>query len=220
MNGFVKVYDISKHEPKLIVQPKSGYDLFGNFGEIIMAKVNITATHMALTIATESLIPDGKLYIWDVERDKISEFDFMHLSGTSNGTTETNLGSTVPRLPMTFCWDNEDPRILACETRRLNQSNDKRPPTSMSTMRGKEMKKSPTHSVGNMDAEPDSQVVILFPTNDLRNIIKPVEYLNLDFGEQLIDCYTPYVVSYETFCHPPTSLFRMKFRLVSIFLSK
>lgn len=43
---------------------------------------------MALTIATESLIPDGKLYIWDVERDKIS--------GTSNGTSERNLGSTVP----------------------------------------------------------------------------------------------------------------------------
>lgn len=39
---------------------------------------------MALTIATESLIPDGKLYIWNVERDKICDYDFM------NRTNETN----------------------------------------------------------------------------------------------------------------------------------
>lgn len=89
MNGFIKVYDISKHEPKLVTQPKSGYDLFGNFGEIIMAKVNITATHMALTIANEALIPDGKLYIWDMERDKLGEYDFL------NRNKETE--SSVPR---------------------------------------------------------------------------------------------------------------------------
>lgn len=77
MNGFLKVYDISRHEPKPIFPAKAGYDLFGNFGEIIMAKCNVTGTHIALTIANESLVPDGKIYIWDVEKDRLCNFDFL-----------------------------------------------------------------------------------------------------------------------------------------------
>lgn len=94
---------------------------------------------------------------------------------------------------MLFCWDNEDPRLIAVETRRVNnQSNEKRPPTSMGTMQPK--KSSPAHSIANNNAEPDSQIVVLFPTNDLRNMIKPIEQLDLEFGEELIDLYTPHVV--------------------------
>lgn len=77
MNGFVKVYDVSRHEPKLLTPSKSGCDLFGNFGEIILAKCNATASHVAITIATESLVPDGKVYIWDVERDIVGEYNFL-----------------------------------------------------------------------------------------------------------------------------------------------
>lgn len=95
---------------------------------------------------------------------------------------------------MSFCWDNEDSRILACETRRLVQPNDKRPPTSMGTMRPKEIKSTPTHGKADGEQEPDSQVFIMFPTNDVRNLIKSMEILDLQFGEQLIDMYTPYVV--------------------------
>lgn len=94
---------------------------------------------------------------------------------------------------MSFCWDNEDPRLIAVETRRVNQSNEKRLPTSMGTMRPKNS--SPTHSIVNSNTEPESQIVILFPTNDLRNVIKPIEQLDLEFGEELIDLYTPFVVS-------------------------
>lgn len=78
MNGFIKLYDISRHEPKLIVPAKAGYDLFGNFGEIIMAKCNVTGTQIALTIANESLVPDGKVYIWDTEKDRLCSFDFLN----------------------------------------------------------------------------------------------------------------------------------------------
>lgn len=78
MNGFIKIYDVSRHEPKLVIPAKSGYDLFGNFGEIIMAKCNVTGTHLALTIATESLVPDGKLYIWDMDKDRVSNYDFLN----------------------------------------------------------------------------------------------------------------------------------------------
>lgn len=98
------------------------------------------------------------------------------------------------RVPITFCWDNEDARILACETRRLVPSNDKRPPTSMGTMRNMEKKLSPSHQNAANDHSVESQVFILFPTNDIRNTIKSMEVLDLQFGEQLIDMYTPYVV--------------------------
>lgn len=78
MNGFIKLYDISRHEPKLIIPAKAGYDLFGNFGEIIMAKCNVMGTQIAFTIANESLVPDGKLYIWDTEKDRLCHFDFLN----------------------------------------------------------------------------------------------------------------------------------------------
>lgn len=96
-------------------------------------------------------------------------------------------------MPISFCWDNEDARILACETRRLVASNEKRPPTSMGTMRS-EINSIPTHPNTNSDQVAELQVNVLFPTNDSRNLIKSMETLDLQFGEQLIDMYTPYVV--------------------------
>lgn len=96
-------------------------------------------------------------------------------------------------MPISFCWDNEDARILACETRRLIASNEKRPPTSMGTMRS-EINSIPTHPNTNSDQVAELQVNVLFPTNDSRNLIKSMETLDLQFGEQLIDMYTPYVV--------------------------
>lgn len=64
----------------------------------------------------------------------------------------------------------------------------------MGTMRNMEKKLSPSHQNGSTDHAVESQVFILFPTNDLRNTIKSMETLDLQFGEQLIDMYTPYVV--------------------------
>lgn len=76
MNGYIKVYDIAKHEPQLIIT-RNSYDLFENFGEVMYAKANSSGTHLAMTIANESLIPDRKLYLWNIEKDKVMFFDFM-----------------------------------------------------------------------------------------------------------------------------------------------
>lgn len=76
MNGYIKVYDIAKHEPQLIIT-RNGYDLFENFGEVMYAKANASGTYLALTIANENLIPDRKLYLWNIEKDKIMFYDFM-----------------------------------------------------------------------------------------------------------------------------------------------
>lgn len=83
---------------------------------------------------------------------------------------------------------------MACETRCLVAPNEKRPPTSMGTMRNMEKKLSPSHQSTTANHTVESQVFILFPTNDIRNMLKSMEVLDLQFGEQLIDMYTPYVV--------------------------
>lgn len=77
MNGYLKIYDVSRHDPKLLVPPKCAYDLFENFGEVIMAKCNVNGTLLALTIATENLIPDGMLHMWDLETDSLYSYDFL-----------------------------------------------------------------------------------------------------------------------------------------------
>lgn len=95
LNGFVKVYDVSRHEPKLLTPSKSGYDLFRNFGEIILAKCNATASLVAITIASESLVPDGKVYVWDVERDIVGEYDFL-LKNKIPDEQKSELFATIP----------------------------------------------------------------------------------------------------------------------------
>lgn len=64
----------------------------------------------------------------------------------------------------------------------------------MGTMRNMEKKMSPSHQNKQKEHAVESQVFILFPTNDNRNLIKSMEVLDLQFGEQLVDMYTPYVV--------------------------
>lgn len=88
MHGYIIVYDVSRHEPKMLTSPKSCYDLFANFGEIILAKCNANGTLIAITIATESLIPDGKLYVWNIGREAITEYDFLSRNEIENEDNE------------------------------------------------------------------------------------------------------------------------------------
>lgn len=51
-----------------------------------------------VTIATESLVPDGKLYIWDVERDMVGDYDFM----LKNKIPDESKGDMFAALPTSF----------------------------------------------------------------------------------------------------------------------
>lgn len=112
MNGYIKIWDISRHEPKQICPSRSAYDLFEHFGEVIQAKCNINGTQMLITIANESLIPNGKLYVWDVEKDSIRVTDFFE-------------DPTQAQFPINFYWDKNDHRLLACETRYISRESRK-----------------------------------------------------------------------------------------------
>uniref|UniRef100_A0A336M4N6 CSON011732 protein n=1 Tax=Culicoides sonorensis TaxID=179676 RepID=A0A336M4N6_CULSO len=163
MNGYIKVYDIAKHEPQLMIT-RNGYDLFENFGEVMYAKANASGTHLALTIANENLIPDRKLYLWNIEKDKMMFFDFM----------DQELG--IPKLPISFFWDEEDTRFLACQTKTINLSSKK------------------SQSIDGTKPEiADEQISILFVTE--RDEFGISEELDLSSNEKLINLCVPHIVT-------------------------
>lgn len=160
LNGFIKVYDVSRHELKLQVPVKNAYDLFENFGEVIMAKSNNDGSLIAITIATEVLVPDGKLWIWKLETDAVVSYDFLQKDNVE----------AIARLPITFNWDTDDNRLLACEAKLIPQSNKNSDITSLI----------------------ESQVYVMFPTNDK---IMEIEVIDLSSNEQLINLCAPNVIT-------------------------
>ncbi|XP_055617076.1 intraflagellar transport protein 140 homolog [Toxorhynchites rutilus septentrionalis] len=165
MNGYIKLFDISRHEMKLVQAPKSGYDLFEKFGEVIYAKSNSAGTHVALTIANEQLLPDGKLYLWNLESSSVKYYEF---------TSPIEADAVIRHLPINFFWDAEDPRMLACETKPIH---------------GGGLKGAAAKSTN----IPESQINILF-VEQKSSQLKELELIELDSGEHLINLCTPHVV--------------------------
>ncbi|CAO1309472.1 unnamed protein product [Diamesa hyperborea] len=166
INGYIKIYDVSRHEPKLLMPSKNAYDLFENFGEIIAAKCNYDGTLVALTIATENLIPDGKIYMWDIETNLVCSYDFLQKANDGSA-------GNAPRLPLNFFWDTDDCRLLACEARLIQQMNNK----SMNT---------------DTSSWAESQVYLVF-LND--TFVKELEVVTLTASEQLINLCAPHVIT-------------------------
>lgn len=174
MNGFIRMYDVARHEPKLVSTPngnlKSGYDLFDNFGEFIQVKCSSSGTHLALLIATENLLPDGKLYIWNLEKDVLEFFDFF--------ATASRLDRFFTRLPVSVFWDTEDNRLLACELKCIQQKSPKKSSPSLPTQPGRIVT--------------ESQVCVQFITE--RAKLNELEVIRMAPGEQLVNLCSPHVV--------------------------
>ncbi|BFF95614.1 intraflagellar transport protein 140 homolog [Drosophila madeirensis] len=105
MNGYVKAYDVSRHDPKLLFPSKSGHDIFDDFGEFILVKCNSQGSHLAMVIANSSFMPRSALFCWDFERNNLCEYDLQE---------ETS-------LPVRLFWDTEEPRLLAMEVKSMMQ---------------------------------------------------------------------------------------------------
>lgn len=134
IDGYVKLFDVSVRDTKLVTPIRSIYDMCSDFGEIIHAKSNSVGNKIAFTIATANLIPDGKLYIWDVETDLLLEYDFR--KGQDSNVEEKTEGNEdyavdihvdfdkvcVDRIPLSICWDSDDPRLLVCDAKKLKSN--------------------------------------------------------------------------------------------------
>lgn len=145
MDGYLKIYDISDHDLKLITGVRNFYDICPDFGEIIQAKINACGNKVALTIAAANLIPDGKLYVWDIEHDNTHIYDFKKNTENSfqnsqyDGNIETNEINDEEsdeskvifdkicksRIPLSLYWDYEDSRLLVCDAKKIKTQSKK-----------------------------------------------------------------------------------------------
>ncbi|KAI4456192.1 hypothetical protein MML48_8g00010237 [Holotrichia oblita] len=133
IDGFLKVYDLSDRDPKLITNSYNLYDMCSDFGEIIQAKSNNNGTKVGLTIAAANLIPDGKLYIWDIEKDTLLSYDFkkkrksfdyeddtLEISDNTGDDTKSIYDKICTnRIPLSIHWDIYDSRLLVCNARKM-----------------------------------------------------------------------------------------------------
>ena len=141
LNGCIKMWDLSRREAKSHAHPKYLSEHITNFGEVISAHVNSNASRVSVLVAHTNLIPDPKLYIWDVENDSILYFNF------SSGKNDQDDSCSVPpnsarserghdsksrllkadisgRVAVTHCWDQDEPRLLIVEA-KLVPGNDR-----------------------------------------------------------------------------------------------
>lgn len=137
MDGYLKLFDLTNRDPKMVTPIRSVYDMCADFGEIIHAKANSSGAKIAFTIATANLIPDGKVYVWDVESDSLFEYNFRKGSEENDVEEKTidddndNLVDIkvdhdkicMDRIPLSIFWDAEDSRLLVCDAKKL-KSND------------------------------------------------------------------------------------------------
>ncbi|KAJ8931389.1 hypothetical protein NQ314_015707 [Rhamnusium bicolor] len=182
-------------QPKLVTPVRNLYDMASDFGEIIQAKTNSAGNKVALTLAAANLIPDGKLYIWDIENDDLVVYDFrkydfpekddeneMYETGEHEITLNDNENDAEDiksafdeicrnRIPLTLCWDTEDPRLLVCNARKLK----------MSTEEKKNLK------------DEDHVIITMFVSSE--NGIRIHDIKAADPDARLLACVTPHIVT-------------------------
>lgn len=151
IEGFVKVYELNENDPKLVIPARNLYDMCTDFGEIIQAKCNCSGNKIGMTLAAANLIPDGRLYVWDVETDDFLSYDFHKYGNFGDIPTpdefsieekfsEENLDEKVEideakaafdeicanRIPLHLFWDNNDSRLLVCDAKKVKLNHEKK----------------------------------------------------------------------------------------------
>lgn len=168
MNGYVKAYDVSRHDPKLLFPSKSGHEIFDDFGEFILVKCNSLGSHLALVIANSSFQPLHSIYCWDFERNNLLEYNLIKEGSEAAGSSSS--------LPVRIFWDTEEPRLLAVEVRSMVML-----PAQKASRQAQNP--SPSHYVSSL-------TLVMFYSSKL-NVL---ETQSLDAGAQLLNLCVPSVV--------------------------
>lgn len=172
LNGYLKAYDISRHDPRILFPSKSAFDLFEDFGEVIVAKCNAGGSHLSLVIANRSFVPKPVLYCWDFEKNHLMDYD-------CRGEQKSVQDSCIP---VSLWWDEDEPRLMAMEIKSMKtQSNEK---TASSLIR----------SNGNDPAGHyiESNIRVFFYSENNKLIV--LEEKDLEAGEQLLNICIPNMV--------------------------
>ncbi|XP_023345784.1 intraflagellar transport protein 140 homolog [Eurytemora carolleeae] len=132
ITGCIRMWDISRREAKSHSYPKFLAEFISDFGEVISVKINHNATKASILIAQGSLVPDPKLYVWDIENDNIIYFNFAsgkndqddNNSVPPNSARSDREGGNNPlqteiygRVAVNHSWDPEEAKLLIVEAR-------------------------------------------------------------------------------------------------------
>lgn len=170
MNGYVKAYDVSRHDPKILFPSKSGHDIFDDFGEFISVKCNSQGSHLGMVIASSNFTPMSVLYCWDFERNNLFDYDLP-----DEAAIGPKKDSSSSSLPVRIFWDSEEPRLLAMEVRSIIQKNQPQ----------KNPQQQPSHYV-------ESKILLLFYSE--RGSLNVLETQKMTPGSQLLNLCIPNVV--------------------------
>lgn len=155
LEGFLRIYDLSENNLKLVTPVRNLSDFCNDFGEIIQATTNSSGNKVAFTLAAANLIPDGRLYVWDMEQDSLVFYDFhkygdyvtddrledikeivdvdVKNDGGSGGISPTAFNDVCwNRIPLYVQWAVDDPRLLVCNAKKLKIDGEKDSETNSS----------------------------------------------------------------------------------------
>ncbi|KAH8393888.1 hypothetical protein KR215_005842 [Drosophila sulfurigaster] len=169
MNGYVKAYDVTRHDPKLLFPSKSGHEIFDDFGEFILVKCNSLGSHLALVIANSSFTPCAAIYCWDFERNNLFAYDLA----ANKSEQQVDKSSLAVRI----FWDTEEPRLLAVEVKSM----------VLLTLKPSRQQPGPSHYV-------ESQVLVMFYSEKNEGKLNVLESQLLSAGAQLLNLCVPSVV--------------------------
>ncbi|XP_039255691.2 intraflagellar transport protein 140 homolog [Styela clava] len=122
--GVLRIYDLSRRDAKPHCNSKNMAELIPYFGLFKSIKCNSAGTRVAMVIKQDNQVTSPKLYIYNVEKDRVDLFDFA--SGKSGDgdlmrSTEAeenriqNALDVAGRYPLSIHWDTEEPCLLVCE---------------------------------------------------------------------------------------------------------
>lgn len=121
--GYVKIFDVSRRELRPIGKTLNINAHTPSVDSIRELSVNCTGTKVTVLTFQTNLSPSAQLYVWDVERDTVTNFDFSseNLPGTEYGlirqknNTDGNTNPQYRRYPINVQWDPEESRLMALE---------------------------------------------------------------------------------------------------------
>ncbi|XP_075159141.1 intraflagellar transport protein rempA [Haematobia irritans] len=174
MNGYIRCYDVSRHDPKMLFPAKSAYDLFEDFGELILVKCNTGGTHLSLVIANRSFLPTPILYCWDFEKNHLMEFDLR----------ENETSGQDSCIPVSLWWDVDESRLLALEVKSKMEQPDNGKPITPSNRN----KLNEGHLI-------ETHVLVFFYSENNKLIV--LEKRLLAAGEKLLNICIPNVVTLD-----------------------
>lgn len=82
---FINLINFFFREAKLHAHPKDLVEAISDFGEVVLIRTNSNGTKVSLTIANSNLIPSSYIYVWDIESDKMINYQFDDNDQQSTG---------------------------------------------------------------------------------------------------------------------------------------